>query len=85
VHPTTVGYGLVANKIFRIMAKARVKASTVLNEVAKVLNDLDLDRLKRMGTLISSPLKDLRGDLSVTAQINTFIDAGTQLFGVHPE
>jgi hypothetical protein len=75
IHPTTVGYGIVANELVKIMLRAGVKfylpnGSTERNAPVVV----DFDRLVRLDSLISQPPKSITADLSVLGWINREID-----------
>ncbi len=75
VHPTTIGYGIVADEILRIMRdSARIEDA----------NAIDFERLKKEDTLIARPLKDLGADLTAIARINSLIDIASELDGDRP-
>lgn len=71
IHPTTIGYGIVAQEIIKIMQLAGVKfyqsdGQTVRNGAVKV----DFNRLIALDTLISKPPRALSNHLEFIGQLD---------------
>lgn len=78
IHPTTIGYGIIAQEIIRIMERANVKfysgnGTTVRTDAVRV----DFKRLILLDSLISAPPKSLSSDLKTIGWLDEFGD----LFG----
>jgi hypothetical protein len=71
VHPTTIGYGILAQEALGVMAHAD----------ASLPKQLDFARLVSEDTLISDPPKSLTGDLRVVRFLDEMIDIGRALLG----
>ena len=81
VHPTTIGYGLIAQEIIKIMQLGGVTfyqpdGKTVRTQPIKV----DFDRLIRHDTLISHPPVSLDSDLALLGWLNEKLDIFRRLF-----
>ena len=64
VHPTTIGYGLVAAEVIKIMRDAGVALA----------NDIDFADLVHQDTLIAQPPVTLTGDLHIVGWLNEHLD-----------
>jgi hypothetical protein len=75
IHPTTIGYGIVANEIVKIMDLAGVKfyMPNGTSERTPPIG-VDFDRVLHSDSLISSPPKSITADLGVISWINHAID-----------
>jgi hypothetical protein len=71
IHPTTIGYGILAQEALAVMAHAD----------ATPLKQVDFARLVRADTLISDPPRSLTGDLGAVRLVNEMIDIGLALLG----
>ncbi len=74
VHPTTIGYGLVAAEVARIMKGAGVELA----------NDVDFARLVQRDTLVGQPPETLSGDLHIVGWLNEHIDVVKALLRPQP-
>jgi hypothetical protein len=82
VHPTTIGYGIVAQEIINIMQRAGVKfylgdGKTQRRGPVQV----DFDRLIRQDTLISNPPTSIASDLAVIGWLDERFECLKKLFG----
>ena len=64
VHPTTVGYGLVAQEVVRIMRSAGVSDAV----------DVDFEKLVGRDTLVSDPPATLTADFHIVGWLNEQFD-----------
>jgi hypothetical protein len=71
IHPTTIGYGILAQEALAVMAHAD----------ATLPKQVDFARLVSADTLISDPPRSLMGDLGAIRLINELIDIGFVLLG----
>lgn len=71
IHPTTIGYGILAQEALAVMAHAD----------ATLPKQVDFARLVSADTLISNPPRSLTGDLGAIRLINELIDIGLVLLG----
>ena len=71
IHPTTIGYGILAQEVLAVMAHA----DTTLPK------QVDFARLVRMDTLISDPPRSLMGNLGAVRFANEMIDIGLVFLG----
>ena len=71
IHPTTIGYGILAQEALAVMAHAD----------ASLPKQVDFARLVREDTLISDPPKSLTGDLRAFRFLDEMIDIGLVLLG----
>jgi hypothetical protein len=69
VHPTTVGYGLIADELIRIMRLAGIECGGV-----------DFERLIELDTLIERPPQNLRAGLRTLAWGDQALDWFTRIF-----
>jgi hypothetical protein len=82
VHPTTVGYGLLAQEVIRIMAKAGVafyKPDGVTPRTGRVT--INFARLIGEDSLVSDPPQTLATDVRVIGWLNDKVDLLAQLVG----
>ena len=66
IHPTTVGYGIVAQELIKVMQRAGVKfyeADGITERQGEV--KLDFQRLLALDTLVSKPPRSIAGDLAL--------------------
>lgn len=78
VHPTTIGYGIIAQEFIRIMKRANVKfyfgdGKTERTDTVRI----DFKRLLRLDSLLSSPPKSLSSDMKIIA----WLDESADIFG----
>ncbi|MGH9671653.1 MAG: hypothetical protein ACRD44_00595, partial [Bryobacteraceae bacterium] len=64
VHPTTIGYGIIALEILKVMQKAGIIAEA----------NVDFRRLLRLDTLISNPPKSTRSTLELVGWLDERLD-----------
>lgn len=72
VHPTTVGYGIVAQEMINIMQLAGVKFFFGDDQLAERTGRVNVDfrRLLRLDTLMSNPPKSLTSTLDLIGWID---------------
>jgi len=63
VHPTTIGYGLIAQEIVAVMQRAGVEFHWGNGAVREGPIEVDFERLLALDSLLSSPPRSLQGDL----------------------
>lgn len=82
VHPTTIGYGIVAQEIIRIMERAGVSffAPGATNPRESPIN-VDFSQLLTFDSLLSSPPQTLTHDLRIIRWLNRFINLTESLRG----
>ena len=78
VHPTTIGYGIIAQEFIRIMKRANVKfyfgdGKTERPDTVRI----DFKRLLRLDSLMSSPPKSLSSDMKIIG----WLDEAADIFG----
>lgn len=71
IHPTTIGYGILAQEALAVMAHAD----------ATPPKQVDFARLVSADTLISDPPRSLMGDLGAVRFVDEMIDIGLALLG----
>jgi hypothetical protein len=77
IHPTTIGYGVVAQEIIQIMQLAGVKFYTANGAERLGAVQIDFARLIQQDTLISNPPSTLASSLSVIG----WLDRNFNIFG----
>lgn len=73
VHPTTIGYGIMANEVLKILADAGV---------VKIGTSIDFGALIAKDSLVSFPPRTLTPDLSVIGFLNEHLDAFKSLIAI---
>ncbi len=81
VHPTTIGYGIVAQEVIRIMERARVSFRTPTGAPRSGPVDVDWHRLLAADTLISSPPALLDDGLGLLGWLDERLDWVRRLAG----
>ena len=79
MHPTTIGYGILAQEALDVMAHAN--ATLPEQPAPRAPVQVDFARLVAADTLISDPPKSLTHDLGAVRFINEMIDIGLALLG----
>jgi len=74
VHPTTIGYGILAQGVARIMQHAGVPFPDQNGQPRPDPIDIDFPRLVQQDTLITQPPKSIGGDLGALGFANEAID-----------
>jgi hypothetical protein len=74
VHPTTIGYGILAQEVARIMQHAGVPLPDQQGKPRPNPIDIDFPRLVQLDTLIAQPPKSIGGDLGALGFANEAID-----------
>jgi hypothetical protein len=80
VHPTTVGYGLVAQEFINVMHQAGVRFPRSQGPNAGGAPRIGWDRVIRRDTLITSPPKSLAADLRTVGWLDEVIEVFQHLF-----
>ncbi|HKO52451.1 MAG TPA: hypothetical protein VJV79_32310 [Polyangiaceae bacterium] len=82
IHPTTVGYGIIAQEIIRVMQRAGVvfRHSNGVERPEPV--ELDFTRLLRLDSLLASPPQSLNNDAELFAAIDRCVDGLLDRIGV---
>jgi hypothetical protein len=81
VHPTTIGYGLIAQEVINIMQRAGVRFFNHGQETERRPPILvDFDRLIAADTLISDPPASISGDLKLLGWLNDKLDLFKRVF-----
>lgn len=78
VHPTTVGYGVLAQEIIDVMVRAGVEFRNRNGTVRTGRVDVDFARLLRLDTLVGTPPQNIDSTLAVLGWVDEVLD----LFGV---
>lgn len=83
VHPTTVGYGILAQELTRVMVAAGVEFRGP-NGTVRADPSVDFDRLIRLDTLIRTPPQNIDSTLSVLGWADEALDVFRRIlhFGV---
>ncbi|NLV80887.1 MAG: hypothetical protein GXY65_16405 [Rhodococcus sp.] len=83
VHPTTVGYGILARELVRIMAAAGVEFRGP-NGAVRADPSVDFERLVRLDTLVRTPPQNIDSTLSVLGWADEALDVFRRIlhFGV---
>jgi len=81
VHPTTIGYGIVAQEVIRIMERAGVSFRTPTGAPRSGPVDVDWHRLLAADTLISSPPALLDDGLGLLGWLDERLDWVRRLAG----
>jgi len=84
VHPTTVGYGILAQEIVDIMVRADVEFRSGNGTARRGRVEVDFDRLVRLDTLVRTPPQNVDSTFSVLGWLDEVLDVfGVQLrFGI---
>ena len=75
IHPTTIGYGIIAQELIRIMSKCGVKF--MYNNGRTERTDeirIDFNRLIKLDSLISAPPKSLSSDIGLIGWMDEIAD-----------
>jgi lysophospholipase L1-like esterase len=82
VHPTTVGYGIIAQEIMGVMQRAGVvfRHSNGVERPGSV--QIDFTRLLRLDSLLASPPQSLNNNAMLCAEIDRCVDGLFDRFGV---
>jgi hypothetical protein len=81
VHPTTIGYGLIAQEIVKIMEMAAVEfRSPNGTQVRSAPVGVDFERLIRLDSLISRPPVSIGSDLKLIGWLNEKVDFAKRVF-----
>lgn len=75
VHPTTIGYGIVAQEVVRVLERAGVPFLGEDGAPRPGPVELDFAALVRADTLLSDPPRSVNGDLRVLAWLDRTLDA----------
>lgn len=78
MHPTTIGYGIIAQEIIRVMERAGVQFIQPDGRARPSPVDVDFRRLIRLDTLVTHPPTSLTSALSVLR----WLDEALDLFGL---
>lgn len=75
VHPTTIGYGIIAQEFIRVMKRANVKFyySDGKTERTDTVH-IDFERLLKLDSLMSSPPKSLSSDMKIIGWLDETVD-----------
>jgi lysophospholipase L1-like esterase len=84
VHPTTMGYGLLAHEFIKVMREAKVefRAATTGQPLPDPI-EIDFARLLRRDTLVNSPPKTLDDVIGVAEWLDGWIHLGWILNTIH--
>jgi hypothetical protein len=84
VHPTTIGYGLLAQEVIRVMQIAGVpfygSQRAALPRQAAV--HLDFERLLTLDSLMRQPPRSLSGDFGLLGWLDKHVDQFLRVFGL---
>jgi hypothetical protein len=81
VHPTTIGYGLLAQELISVMELAGVRFATPDGILREGPVEVDFDRLIRLDTLVSSPPQNLASTLRIVGWVDQRLDVFARMFG----
>jgi hypothetical protein len=81
VHPTTIGYGIVAQEVIRVMEKAGVVFRDPDGNARPQPVDIAFDQLVTADSLISNPPRTLAGDVRIVGWLNDQVDLVGSLLG----
>lgn len=82
VHPTTVGYGLVAQEVITVMEGAGVQFRTPAGQARKEPVQVDFARLLRADTLVTAPPRNITDDLTTLGWFDERFDVFRRV--LHP-
>ncbi|MGW0017413.1 hypothetical protein ACWDUD_03725 [Rhodococcus sp. NPDC003382] len=82
VHPTTVGYGILAQEIMTIMAQAGVEFRHPSGELRTGPITVDWERLIRRDTLIRTPPQNIDSTLSILGWADEVADLAGRALGI---
>ncbi|WP_348245974.1 hypothetical protein [Leptolyngbya sp. GB1-A1] len=71
IHPTTIGYGIMAQEIIQIMQLTGVQFNQPNGTPRQGKVEIDFDRLIELDTLISNPPKSISSDLSLISWLDS--------------
>ncbi|MEU5842213.1 hypothetical protein [Rhodococcus sp. NPDC047139] len=74
VHPTTVGYGILAQEVLDVMVRAGVEFRTANGTVRTGAVAVDFERLLRRDTLVRTPPQNLDSMLSILGWLDEVLD-----------
>jgi hypothetical protein len=74
VHPTTVGYGILAQELIQVMRRAGVEFRTPDGAVRPDPVTVDFTRLVRRDTLVTRPPQNLTSTLGILAWADEALD-----------
>lgn len=75
VHPTTIGYGVIAQEVIRIMKRANVKFYSGNGQTERTDNiRVDFKRILKLDSLISSPPSSLSSDMKMIGWMDEIAD-----------
>ena len=83
MHPTTIGYGIVAQEIINVMSGAGVvfyRGDGVTPRTDPI--QVDFDRLIARDTLIADPPKSVAGDFKIIGWLDERYELFKRLFGM---
>jgi hypothetical protein len=80
IHPTTIGYGLIADEVIRIMNLARIEFRTPAGDPKPGPGAVDFARVLASDTLISRPPTSLSGNLATLGWLDDKLDWVRALF-----
>ena len=82
VHPTTIGYGIMAQKFINVMTDAGVKFYSGESHEREVPIRVDFGRLIEKDTLISDPPRSMSADLGLLGWLDEASDFAKRMLQV---
>ena len=79
IHPTTVGYGIIAQELIRIMERVGVQFNSPNGTPRVGRISVDFDRLIRRDTLINTPPQNINDSLGIIGWLDQTVDVFTQV------
>ncbi len=83
VHPTTVGYGILAQEVIRVMQDAGVEFRSRDGSPRPGIVDVDFARLVRRDTLVTHPPQNIADGLAVLGWADETLDWVRRALGFH--
>jgi len=80
IHPTTVGYGIVAQELINIMQLAGVPFRSPNGLPRQTPIAVDFDRLIQRDTLVNQPPQNINSSLDIIGWVDQTLDVFAQLF-----
>ena len=80
IHPTTIGYGVIAHEVIQVMNLAQVEFRTPTGEPRPGPGAVDFSRVLASDTLISRPPTSLSGNLATLGWLDDKLDWVRALF-----
>ena len=79
MHPTTIGYGIIAQEVIRIMERAGVAFARPGRAARPSPVEVDFDRLLAADTLVSDPPSTVMSTLDLLGWLDQLTDWATRV------